>query len=125
MREKCPSILAGQQNGRGRSIAGITSRFRNDPNHFTERRAVGREDSGTVDQGLIVRLPVFLAQIAPIASVVPLEEFSGWLTGLLKEFEGTGRGDDSADHKFRLGFGDHRHLPVLLWLKNAGWRGVC
>jgi hypothetical protein len=51
------------------------------------RRAVGGQNAGAVEEGLVVELPVFLADFTPVALGVPLEELAGRLTGLLERFE--------------------------------------
>jgi hypothetical protein len=50
-------------------------------------------------------LPVFLAHVAPVASGVALNELSSRLSRFSERFEGTERGDDSAERESRLGFG--------------------
>jgi len=102
------SVFGRQQNGRGRSIARIIDRFRDGPELVAQGRAVGGQQAGAVDQGLIVRLLIFLAHFAPIARDVPLDELDGRLTGLLERFEGTGGDEQLAEEELRLRLGDHR-----------------
>lgn len=66
-RRWCPSAFAWQQDRRGRSVARIIDRFRDDPQLLAEQCAVGGEQAGAVQQSLLVRLTVFLAKLAPVA----------------------------------------------------------
>jgi hypothetical protein len=56
---------------------------------------------------VIVKLAVLLANVAPVASNVPLEELDGLLIRLGQCLEGNGGGDDLAEGKPRLSFDDH------------------
>src|SRR4051794_13321790 len=93
------SVFARQQNRRRRSVVPIIHRFGDDPELYTERRVVGGEKAGAVDQRLFVRLLVLVADIAPVASCVPLKELSGRLMGVFEDFEGTRRCDDLPERK--------------------------
>jgi hypothetical protein len=48
-----------------------------------------------------VCLPVFIAEIAPVASGMALEELGRCLTGRLERFESPLRGDNLAEREFR------------------------
>jgi hypothetical protein len=101
-----PSILGRQQNRRRCSLPRILDRFGDNPDFLAERRAVPRKNAGAVDESVVVRLTVFIADLAPVASGVPLEEVLSRLSGFFESFEGTGRGEDLAERELRLRFGD-------------------
>jgi hypothetical protein len=61
-----------------------TTDFRDDPQLLAKRCAVGEKKAGAVEEGVVVRLKVFLAHVAPVTSDVALQELGGRLTGLLQ-----------------------------------------
>jgi hypothetical protein len=72
---------------------------------------------------LVIRLPVFIAHVAPVAFDVPLDELDSRLAGLFERCKGTGRGDDLAERQLRMELSDHRR-SFSIGLKNAGCFGV-
>ena len=58
---------------------------------------VRREDTATINQGVVVCLAVFFVEVTPIAGDVAGQELTCVLTGIPKGFKGTRRGDDPAE----------------------------
>src|ERR1700722_15051562 len=119
---ECPSVFGREKNRRRCSLAGIVSRLRDDPNLFAVRRAVSGQNARALEEGSVVELPVFLADFAPVALSVTLEELAGRLSRFSERFECTGCGDDLSKRELRLSFGDHRRPPSNL--RDAGGCGV-
>jgi len=102
------SVFGRQQNRCGYSMAGLVSRFGDDPDFLAERSPVRRQDARAFNEGMVVGLTVLIVEVAPIASDMPLKELDGRLTGFLEGFEGTGGDEQFAEKELGLRFGDHR-----------------
>ena len=64
-----------------------------------------------MDEGELVFLPIFFAQVAPITAGMPPKEVAGLFAGLLERSESTGCGDDLTESKLLC------HLASQKWVR--------
>jgi hypothetical protein len=61
-----------------------------------------------MDEGELVFLPVFFAQVAPITASMTPKEIAGLFAGFLERSVSTGCGDDLTELKLRNHFARHK-----------------
>ena len=107
------SIFLGLQNRRAVSESAFVHRLGDDPESFSLCGSCSADRSAAIDQGGIVSLAILFVEVAPIAGDVPGKELTWRLTGILKGFKGTRRGDDPAEAKLLGLIGTHFVSPDL------------